>query len=101
MEPKRQLGLHLMALLLTIMFITLTVHLTWRDNSQGFTHVRASDLIKVLVQYLQYLMILSGTIAPWPQFLKSLFAACASVFGAAFGQVLPMDCWLSYYGNLQ
>jgi hypothetical protein len=101
MAPERQLGLYVMALLLTIMFITLTVHLTWRDNSQGLTHVRASDLIKVLVQYLQYLMILSGTIAPWPQFLKSLFAACASVFGAASGQVLSMDCWLSYYGNAQ
>jgi hypothetical protein len=90
-----------MALSLTVIFVTLTIHLTWRDNSRGLTRVRASDLIKVLVQFLQYLMILSGTIAPWPQFLKSLFAACASVFGAASGQVLSMDYWLAYYVHAQ
>ena len=97
MAPGRQLGLYALLSFVTAAFITITVYLTWQDSCLGHNHLRASDLVKVLVQFFQYLFILGSITAPWPSLLKGLFAASSVVFGAAAGQVLSPDCWLSAY----
>jgi hypothetical protein len=55
-----------------------------------------SDAIKVLVQFLQYLVIIGGVAVPWPGLLVGMFQAASVVFGAA-GQVVSLDCWLENY----
>lgn len=97
MSPGKELGLYILLSCLTVLLLTVTVLATCHDNIQGGRAVRPSDLIKVLVQFLQYLVILSSIVAPWPPVLKALFAAFAVVFGAASGQVLSVDCWVAEY----
>jgi hypothetical protein len=97
MSPGRELGVYTLLSCMTVLLLTVTVLATCHDNLQCSRTVRPSDLIKVLVQFLQYLVILSSIVAPWPSVLKALFAACAVVFGAASGQVLSVDCWVSEY----
>jgi hypothetical protein len=97
MSPQRQLAIYLTLSCLTILFITLTVHLTWRDNQQLGAHVRASEMIKVLVLYLQYMVIVGSISAPFPGALKAVFEAASVVFGAASGQVMSLDCVVTHY----
>lgn len=80
----------------SLVLITYTVHATWNDNQQGDKGLRISDLIKVPVQFLQYLVILGGVSAPWPAFLTTAFTTAAVVFGAAGGQSSSLDCWVKH-----
>lgn len=97
MSPQRQMAVYLILSCLTVVFITLTVVLTWRDNQQPNVQLRPTDLIKALVQYLQYLVIFGSISAPFPDALNVVFEAASVVFGAASGQVLSLDCVLQHY----
>jgi hypothetical protein len=99
MRPAVQLGIYLLACCATVVFIAYTVHATWEDNLQGGQSVRATDLIKVLVQFLQYVVIIGSVSIPWPaKFdLQRWFQLASSVFGASSGEALSLDCWLHHY----
>jgi hypothetical protein len=97
MDPRLQLGLYMLVVGATVLFITVTVHFTWQDNKAGDKSLRATDLIKVLVQFLQYLVILGSISVPWPAFLVGMFTAATMVFGVGSGQALSLDCWLPQY----
>jgi len=97
MSPAWQLGVYMALSIVAVLFVAGTVHFTWKDNLQGGKHLRPSDIIKVLVQFLQYMIILGSISAPWPPQLRRLFSAAAVVFGASVGQAVSLDCWLSYY----
>jgi hypothetical protein len=76
------------------------VHATWQDNLAGDQSVRAIDIIKVLVQFLQYMVIVGSVSVPWPvqMDLQRWFnVASALVFGPASGQAMSLDCWLNAY----
>jgi hypothetical protein len=80
-----------------VSFATITVHFTWQDNKAGDRLLRPSDLIKVLVQFLQYIVILGSISVPWPAFLGFVFTAATVVFGVGSGQLaLSLDCWLPH-----
>lgn len=97
MSPARQLGLYILLSCITVVFVAVTVWLTWMDNVEGSANLRPSDLIKVLVAFLQYLVILGSITAPWPQMLRTMFSASTVVFAAASGQALSIDCWLQHF----
>ena len=97
MVPRLQLGVYIVVVGVTVLLVTVTVHFTWQDNKTGDRSLRPSDLIKVLVQYLQYVVILGNISVPWPAFLTGMFTAATVVFGVGSGQALSLDCWLSYY----
>lgn len=97
MPPAKQLGLYLVIACVTVVFVAITLHFTWLDNLQGGSQLRPSSMIKVLVQYFQYMFILGSISAPWPSAMKQLFSAASLVFGVANGQVLSLDCWLGYF----
>ena len=97
MAPRLQLGAYLSLVGVTVLFITATVHFTWQDNKAGDRSLRPSDLIKVLVQFLQYVTIVGNISVPWPAFLTGMFTAATVVFGVGSGQALSLDCWLSHY----
>jgi hypothetical protein len=99
MEPRLQLGVYLLAVGATVLFVTATVHFTWQDNKAGDRSLRPSDLIKVLVQFLQYVTIVGNISVPWPAFLTGMFTAASVVFGVGSGQALSLDCWLSHYSR--
>ena len=97
MVPKLQLGVYIVLVAATVLFVTMTVHFTWQDNKVGERSLRPSDLIKVLVQFLQYTVILGSISVPWPAFLVGMFTAATAVFGVGSGQALSLDCWLPHF----
>lgn len=85
-----QLLVYLALFCASLAAITYTVHATWADNKLADTTLRVTDLIKVLVQFLQYVVIL-GSVSTWPEFLRYWFVAASTVFGAT---ELSLDCWV-------
>lgn len=94
-----QLGLYIMLCVGTVIFIVYTVHKTWKDNQETGQSVRATDIIKVLVQFLQYVVIIGSVSVPWPESLnpQRWFQAASVVFGPSSGQSLSLDCLLYAY----
>jgi len=97
MPVGAQLGLYLVLCVATVVFVAFTVHVTWRDNLAADQTVHDTDLIKVVVQFLQYIVLIGTMSIPWPENinLHVWFQAAAAVFGAASGQALSLDCWLA------
>jgi hypothetical protein len=94
-NSKLQLGVYLAVSGGSVFFVTYTVHATWKDNLTGGKVVLATDMIKVLVQFLQYIAIIGSVSVPWPLFsLKHWFQAVNIPFAGATGQTLSLDCWL-------
>lgn len=96
-RPGLQLGLYVLLVCVTVLFVTTTVHFTWHDNKAGDRSLHPSDCITVLVRFLQYLVILGSISVPWPAFLAGTIAAATAVFGVGSGQALSLDCWLPHY----
>ena len=99
MRPSVQLGLYMLVSFVSVFFVLSTVHATWRDNLTGKKVVLDTDLIKVLVQFLQYTVIIGSVAVPWPLFdaVQRWFQAVNIVFAVGSGQALSLDCWLHHY----
>lgn len=93
------IGLYILFCFVTVVFIAFTVHTTWKDNQDEDQSVRPTDLIKGLVQFLQYIVIIGSVPVPWPHFvnLQRWFHAASLVFGPSSGQSMSLDCWLYNY----
>jgi len=93
------LALYLMIAVLTVLFVAFTAQMTWKDNlnDPSSTTVAPTDVIKPLVQFAQYVVILGSISAPWPEVLQLLFRASSVVFGVASGEAFSLDCWLAAY----
>jgi hypothetical protein len=100
MQPKVQLGLYLFLSSMTTSFVTYTVHATWQENLQGGRSVLVTDIIKVLVQFLQYIVIIGSVSVPWPLFdVQQWLQAIGHVVTMGSGQALSLDCWLYHYAG--
>jgi hypothetical protein len=99
MRPSVQLGVYMLVSFVSVFFVLSTVHATWRDNLTGKKVVLDTDLIKVLVQFLQYTVIIGSVAVPWPLFdaVQRWFQAVNIVFAVGSGQALSLDCWLDHY----
>jgi hypothetical protein len=74
------------------------VHATWKDNLTGNRALLATDWIKVLVQFLQYTVIIGSVSVSWPLFdVQRWFQAVNNVYAVGTGQALSLDCWLYHY----
>ena len=94
-----QWALYIAAGLLAVLLVAFTVHSTWQDNHQLASQqqsVRSSDMIKVLILFLQYLVIVSSLSVPWPTALAYFFRITKFVFAASNGQLgsVSVDCVL-------
>ena len=92
-------ALYIAAGLLAVLLVSFTVHSTWKDNQQTASHqqsVRSSDMIKVLILFLQYLVIVSSLSVPWPTALAYLFRIAKFIFAASNGQFgsVSLECVL-------
>ena len=97
LPPKVQLGLYLL-LRFAVVVITITVHMTWKDNLTSNKVVLATDYIKVLVLFLQYTVIIGSVSVAWLLFdVQRWFMAVNIVFAVGSGQALSLDCWLHHY----
>ncbi len=53
-----------------------------------------TELLKVLVRFMQYLLLVGATNAPWPRLVSALFQAMQVVVGASNQGVVSIDCLL-------
>jgi hypothetical protein len=99
MDPSKQLSVYMLVSFVSVFFVLSTVHATWRDNLTGKKAVLDTDLIKVLVQFLQYTVIIGSVAVPWPLFdaVQRWFQAVNVVFAVGSSQALSLDCWLHHY----
>jgi hypothetical protein len=98
LPPKVQLGVYLTVSSVTVSFVTYTVHATWQENLSGDSTVLTTDIIKVLVLFLQCLMIVGSVSVPWPlSDVQQWLQAIGIVVTMGSGQALSLDCWLHYY----
>jgi hypothetical protein len=82
----------------TVSFVTYTVHATWQENLRGDSTVLIPYIIKVLVLFLQYLVIIGSVSVPWPlSDVQQWLQAIGIVVTMGSGQALSLDCRLSYY----
>lgn len=110
-NPKHHLAMLAVFGFLTALFVVFTVHLAWReaqarypDLSSGPQHgesdkrlpVKGVDMVKALVRFLQYTVIIGSVYAPWPSAVQGLFKAASVVFAGASGGVFSVDCWLTH-----
>jgi len=97
MPRNVQLGVYLLLSCVSVLFVAYTVHATWLDNLEGTKGLLGTDLIKVLVQFVQYVVII-GSVAitiQRPLFsLEKWFQAAGVVFAVGSSQTLSLDCWL-------
>eukprot|EP00877_Chromochloris_zofingiensis_P008202 jgi/Chrzof1/3635/Cz13g03080.t1 len=97
-------GAMITLLVVSLVFILLlnilTVHCTYQDNLQVVdkSDVWPSDVIKILVLYLQYLIIISSAPLKWPESLSKVFFAISWVFAAGNSQAVSLDCIYSHLG---
>ena len=89
-----------------LLFICYTLHTTMADNQGACTtaadgaaqlpSARPSDLLKVFIKHMQYLIILGSLQVPWPDALVTTFRGMAWMFSSADSSLLvPLDCLLS------
>jgi hypothetical protein len=98
MRPVVQLVVFLLVSFVGVLFVWYTVHATWQDNLKGGQDVLMTDLIKVLVQFMQYIGIIGSVSVPWPLFdVQQWLQALGILVTIGAGQALSLDCWLYYY----
>jgi hypothetical protein len=98
MRPPVQFGLYLTLSAVTVSFVTYTVHATWQENVRGDRTVLITDIIKVLVLFLQYIVIIGSVSVPRPlSDVQQWLQAIGIVVTMGSGQALSLDCWLDHY----
>ena len=85
---------YLCAALVAVLVVAVTVHATWQDNQDASQAVRVSDMIKIMVLFLQYLVVISSLSVPWPGSLSILYKVVRFIFAATNGMVVSLDCLL-------
>lgn len=82
--------------------MTYTVHATWQENVRGDRTVLTTDIIQVLVLFLQYIVIIGSVSLPWPlSDVQQWLQAIGIVVTMGSGQALSLDCWLHHYVGLR
>eukprot|EP00877_Chromochloris_zofingiensis_P011015 jgi/Chrzof1/6167/Cz17g14020.t1 len=97
---ETMIALLVVSVLLMLLLNVFTAHYTYKDNLEVVdkSDVWPSDVIKVLVLYLQYLIIISSAPLDWPRSLTAVFFAVSWVFAAGTSQAVSLDCIYSASG---
>jgi hypothetical protein len=59
----------------------------------------AADLLRVLVMYVQYLVVVGNLRVEWPGILSQIYTGAAWIFAVASSQVFSLDCLLEQYSK--
>jgi predicted outer membrane repeat protein len=92
MNAGKTLGLYLAAAFVLLLGVALLVQTTLKDNIAGTSSVRPSDLLKLIVRHVQYLVIINSIRMQWPQSLGAIFTAAGWIFTAGGSEVVALAC---------
>ena len=88
-------AIYVVALLCLVALLTYMADATWQDNQEVTNELRVSNVLKVLVLYVQYLVVLGTARVFWPDSLSAVFTAAYLLFSSSTGQFISLDCLLS------
>eukprot|EP00775_Hariotina_reticulata_P004673 gene4673-4927_t len=92
MPVGRTVLLFLVALFCVILLLSYMAHATWLDNRVQHAELRVSDVLKVLVLFVQYLAILGSARVSWPHTMNFVFVAVSYLLSSCTSQVISLDC---------
>eukprot|EP00877_Chromochloris_zofingiensis_P010910 jgi/Chrzof1/6072/Cz17g07200.t1 len=94
------LALHVLAALLLLGLVAWTSHSTLVDNMRNESGARTnvSDVLKVLVVYMQYMVVVAAVHMDWPASLLYPFRALTWIWSASSSQTVSFDCMLAREG---
>ena len=92
MSLSASIALYAVLLLFMVAGLSYTAHATWHDNQDVTSEMRVSDVLKVLILYVQYLVVLGTAPVAWPGSLAAVFSAASVLFASSSGQFLSLDC---------
>lgn len=96
MSRSRSVVLLLLGFVLLLVVIFVTVLTTMKDNKQqDWANLRATDMWKVLVIYLQYLAIMGTILVDWPDSVDRLSRGVSYIFTPGGSQIISLDCVLT------
>ena len=95
------IAIYAVALLCLVALLTYMADATWHDNQEVTNELRVSDVLKVLVLYVQYLVVLGMARVVWPDSLSAVFSAATFLFSSSSGQFISLDCLLSEMAGLR
>ena len=101
MSLSASIAVYAILLLCMVAGLTYMAHATWRDNQEVTVGMRVSDVLKVLILYVQYLVVLGTARVAWPGSLASVFSAASLLFASGSGQFLSLDCLMSDMAGLK
>eukprot|EP00877_Chromochloris_zofingiensis_P009338 jgi/Chrzof1/4658/Cz14g21210.t1 len=96
------LALYVLAALLLLGLVAWTSHSTLVDNMRNMSgaKVNLSDVLKVLVVYMQYMVVVAAVRMEWPSSLQYPFRALAWIWSASSSQTISFDCMLTREGSM-
>eukprot|EP00877_Chromochloris_zofingiensis_P002692 jgi/Chrzof1/12423/Cz06g34050.t1 len=100
-DTARVVAAYAAACLAMLALLVYIVHTTVKDNegaaATGAT-VDASDLLKVLILYMQYMVVVAGMRIDWPITLTYPFKALTWLWASSTFQTISLDCQLGNAG---
>jgi hypothetical protein len=75
MSKQSTIALYALGYVCLLLLVTFMAHTTWDDNRSAHVDLRMSDVLKVIVLFGWYLIILASVRIEWPKSLSAIFAA--------------------------
>jgi hypothetical protein len=90
----RVVAVYIIGALVLLVLITYIVNSTLEDNMSEKQLLWPSDLLKVFITYMWYLLIVASIRLPWHDFITAVFNACGVLMSVTSSEVMSLDCVL-------
>ena len=94
-SKQSTIALYAAAYVCLVLLVTGMAYSTWSDNRSGSVELRVSDILKVLVLFGWYLVILASVRIDWPKSLSAIFTAISWLLSSSSGEVVSLECLLA------
>jgi hypothetical protein len=92
MSRQSTLALYALGYVCLLLLVTWMAHTTWVDNRSAHVDLKISDVLKVVVLFGWYLIILASVRIEWPKSLAAMFTAVSFVLSSSTGELLSPEC---------
>lgn len=94
MSRSAAVAMYVVSFVVLMVVIWFMAHVTWLDNQDANSDMRMSDILKVVILYVQCLVVLTHVPVEWPGSVAAVFAGLTWLFSAGNSQLLSFDCLL-------
>ena len=94
-SKQSTIALYAVAYVCLVLLVTGMAYSTWSDNRSRSVELRVSDILKVLVLFGWYLVILASVRINWPKGLSAIFTAISWLLSSTSGEVVSLECLLA------